>query len=45
MMPLINHEDNSFIYCPSKEPVLTGYDNDPLKWNQTWYVNNTVERM
>ena len=44
MGPLFNHQDNSFFYCPGNEPVKTGYNNDPMKWDQTWYVNNKTER-
>ena len=31
------------IYDPGKEPVKTGYNHDPMKWNQTWYQNNKPE--
>ena len=44
MGPLITHQDNGFFYCPGNEPVKTGYNNDPMKWNQTWYLNNKTER-
>ena len=44
MGPLINHQDNGFYYCPGNEPVKTGYNNDPIKWNDTWYLNNNEER-
>ena len=44
MGPLLNHQDNSFFYCPGNEPVKTGYNNDSMKWNQTWYLNNNNER-
>ncbi len=44
MGPLITTQDNSFFYCPGNEPVKTGYNNDSMKWNQTWYLNNNNER-
>ena len=45
MGPLINNPDNSYFYCPGNEPVKTGHNNDSMKWNQTWYLNNKIERM
>ena len=32
------------IYDPGKEPVKTGYNYNPMKWNKTWYQNSKPER-
>jgi len=44
MGPLIHHQDNSFFYCPGNEPVKSGFNNDPMKRYQTWYLNNETEK-
>ena len=44
MGPLITTQDNSFFYCPGNEPVKSGFNNDPMKWYQTWYLNNETEK-
>tara|TARA_B100000315_G_C14093524_1_gene370317 strand:- start:239 stop:415 length:177 start_codon:yes stop_codon:yes gene_type:complete len=45
MGPLITHQDNSFIYFPGKkETIKSGLDYDPMKGNETWYLNRTKER-
>ena len=45
MGPLITNQDNSFIYFPGKkENIKSGLDYNPMKWNETWYLNTTTER-
>ena len=45
MGPLITHQDNSFIYFPGKkESIKSGLNYDPIKWNETWYLNTKTER-
>ena len=45
MGPLKTHQDNSLIYFPGNmESIKSGLYYDPMKWNETWYVNITTER-
>ena len=45
MGPLKTHQDNSLIYFPGNmESIKSGLNYDPMKWNDTWYVNITTER-